>query len=249
MIEMWQGSVAPAILGLLGPGRRVICRRSIHCFGAGESQIESMLPEMIRRGRQPTVGITAGKATITLRIAADGATEAECLSAIEPDVATIRRCLGTLVFGEGEDQLQDAVVRLLRERGQTLATAECATAGLLAQWLAGVEGSADVYRGGLVLTDAATSAGSLAIRCREQFAAHYGLAVGVEGEGGNLPSPNGRGAGGEGSEAPSVTLALASPDVVQSKSVSTAIHPELRRIYLAKHALNFLRLALLAERT
>ncbi len=158
MIEMWQGSVAPAIMGLLGPGRRVICRRSIHCFGAGESQIESMLPEMIRRGRQPTVGITASKATITLRIAAEGATEAECLSAIEPDVATIRQCLGTLVFGEGDDQLQDAVVRLLRERGQTLSTAECATAGLLAQWLAGVEGSADVYRGGLVLTDAVAPA-------------------------------------------------------------------------------------------
>ena len=34
----------------------------------------------------------------------------------------------------------------------------------------------------------------------------------------------------------SVTIALASPDGVQSKSVSTLIHRELRRIYLAKHA-------------
>jgi hypothetical protein len=41
---------------------------------------------------------------------------------------------------------------------------------------------------------------------------------------------------------------LASPGGVQSKSVSFLIHPELRRIYLAKHALDFIRLALLTER-
>ena len=150
MIEMWHDSVAATIAGFVGGGRRVIRRRKINCFGAGESQIESMLPDMIRRGRQPTVGITASKATISLRIAAEGATEEECYAAMEPTVATIRQCLGTLVFGEEDDELQHAVVRLLRERGKTLATAECGTTGLVAQWLAGVEGSADVFRGGLV---------------------------------------------------------------------------------------------------
>ena len=183
------------------------------------------------------------------------------LAAIEPDVATIRQCLGTLVFGEGDDELQDAVVRLFRERGKTLATAECGTAGLVAEWLAGVEGSADVYRGGLVLTDAAAPADALAARCREQFGAHYGLAVGVEGEGktsplslwegegeGRTPLSDWERRGGEGSEPPSVTIALASPDTIQTKTISTVIHPELRRIYLAKQALNFIRLTLLTER-
>ncbi len=71
MIEMWNDAVSPAIRAL--PGRnQFIRRRRIHCFGAGESMIESMLPDLIRRGRQPTVGITASKATITLRIIAEG---------------------------------------------------------------------------------------------------------------------------------------------------------------------------------
>ena len=109
----------------------MIRRRRIHCFGAGESQIEAMLPDLIRRGRRPTVGITASQATITLRIAAEGATEEECFAAMEPTVATIRQCLGTLVFGEEDEQLQDAVVKLLRENQKTLATAECGTAGLI----------------------------------------------------------------------------------------------------------------------
>ena len=136
MIEMWHDSVGAAIEAFVGPEHRVIRRRLLHCFGAGESRIEEMLPDLIRRGRRPTVGITASKATITLRIAADGATEEECLAAIAPVEATIRECLGTLVFGEGDDELQHAVVRLLRQRGKTFATAECGTAGLMAAWLA-----------------------------------------------------------------------------------------------------------------
>ncbi len=241
MIEMWRESVAPAILGLLGADRRVIRRRLIHCFGAGESQIESMLPDLIRRGRQPLVGITASKATITLRITAEGGTEEECSAAMEPTVATIRQCLGTLVFGEEDDQLQHAVVRLLARRGQTLATAECGAAGLLAEWLGGVEGSADVYLGGLVLTNPTTeSAETMAACCREQFGADYGLAVGF------LPSPIGEGSRSVRAANRSVALVLASPEGIRSQSVPLLIHPELLRIYIAKQALNLVRLTILA---
>jgi nicotinamide-nucleotide amidase len=240
MVEMWHDSVAATILELCGSSRRVIRRRTIKCFGAGESQIESMLPDLIRRGRRPTVGITAGKATISLRIVADGQSEEECLAAIGPVVATIRQCLGTLVFSEADEELQHVVIRLLRERGKTLATAECASTGLLTEWLGSVENAKDVYRGGLVLLETSDTAESLAIHCREQFAADYGLAIGPL-----LPSPHGRGAGSEGGEMQTIAIALASAAGVERKEVPFAYHPDLRRIFFAKHALNFLRLAML----
>ena len=234
MVEMWRDSVAKtldaAVGAALGSNRRILRRRRIHCFGAGESQIESMLPDLIRRGRRPTVGITAGKATITLRIAADGATEEECFAAMEPTVATIRECLGTLVFGEEDDELQDAVIRLLRARRKTLATAECGTAGLLAQWLARVEGAADAYRGGLVRPSPSESTGGLAMRCREQFGADFGLAVGP------LPAP---------ASSAEVAVAVASAENVALKHVPFLIHPALSRIYVAKQAIDVLRLMLL----
>ena len=267
MVEMWQDSVAAA-LGSLGGGRRIIRRRRINCFGAGESQIEAMLPDLIRRGRRPSVGINASKTTIILRIAADGPTEAECHAAIEPTVATIRQCLGTLVFGEEDEELQHAVVRLLCDHKKTLATVECGTAGLLAEWLAAVERSADAYRGGMILTETTESADALATRCREQHNTDYALAVGpilpslFRSEAGaersqNLPSPSGRGAGAEGravcenvamkenDQSQSLTIALASADGIQQETIPLRWHPTLSCVYCAKHALNTLRLALL----
>jgi nicotinamide-nucleotide amidase len=248
MVEMWHGCVAATIGRFLGSSRRVIRRRRIHCFGAGESQIESMLPDLIRRGRRPTVGITASKATISLRISADGETEEECYAAMKPTVDTIHQCLGTLVFGEEDDQLQDAVVRLLHQRGKTLATTECATAGLVAEWLASVESSPDVYRGGIVLPRPANgSVGAMASRCREQFNADFGLAIGRFPAGLSEPSASSGGGGSADANArpETVVLALATADTVQGKNIPLGIHPALRRLYLAKQALNFVRLILL----
>src|SRR3990172_814007 len=150
MEEMWHQSVAGSLRDA-GAGRRVVRRRVIKCFGAGESNVEAMLPDLIRRGRTPRVGINASQATILLRITAEGDSEEACLAAIEPTVATIRKCLGTLVFGENDDELEDAVVRLLREQGKTLATAEWGTAGLVSQWLGDVVAGQGHYVGGVVV--------------------------------------------------------------------------------------------------
>jgi nicotinamide-nucleotide amidase len=230
MIEMWRDSVGAVLDGFiaaaLGDARRVIRRRQLHCFGAGESQIEAMLPDLIRRGRRPTVGITAGGATISLRIVADGATEQECFVAIEPVAATIRKCLGSLVFGEGDERLQDVVVRMLRERGKTLATAECSTAGLLAEQLGGIADGQDVFRGGWTLSELSLPLAQTAAACRKRFAADFGLAVGP------LQA--------------TIGIAIASDEGVRVMESAGTYHPAFARLFLVKQALNQFRLAMLA---
>ncbi|HEV2971974.1 MAG TPA: molybdopterin-binding protein [Pirellulales bacterium] len=148
MKRMWNDSVAPAIREML-PSPRIICYRRIKCFGVGESDLEAMLPDLIRRGREPQVGITVSGATITLRIAATGESREACLAAMEPTVDTIHDCLGDLAFGEEDDELQDAVIRLLAAKGKTLATAEWGTGGLIADWLSTAQDSALHQLGGL----------------------------------------------------------------------------------------------------
>jgi nicotinamide-nucleotide amidase len=252
MIEMWNATLASEI-GSLSAGQTVIRRRKINCFGAGESQIEAMLPDLIRRGRTPRVGITASKTTISLRITAEAPTEEECNALIEPTAATIRKCLGTLVFGEGDEELQHAVLRLLRERNKTLATVEWGTAGLVADWLGDVPDSSQCFLGGLVVRNRESMGRLLgldqnllanmqalgeqvsermAAACRQCFGADYGLAVGC------FPAFDPR-------EPKPVHLALADAKGVKVKPISYAGHPAWLKIYIAKHALNLLRLALM----
>lgn len=256
MKEMWYDSVAQT-LRQLGGGQRMIRHRLVKCFGAGESQIEAMLPDLIRRGRVPTVGITASDATIILRIAAEGATEEQCHAAVEPTVATIRQCLGTLVFGEDDDELQDAVVRLLRQQNKTLASVEWGTAGLVAQWLDGAADADGYYLGGLVTGGNATLenllgveadllarhpavsseiAAAMAIGCRQRFGADYALAAGKFPEfDPSAPEPK------------PVYFALAGPKGVEVEKFPFTGHPALLKTLSAKRALNIVRLRLLGD--
>ena len=182
MRTMWRETVVPAILAML-PEKATIVQRRIKCFGAGESAIEAMLPDLVRRGRDPLVGITAHEATITLRIAARGRDEAESLAKIAGTEATIRACLGPLVYGVEDDELEDAAIAAVAAAGLTLASAEIATDGRVAALLAqgaGRTAGGGCFRGGLVLprsADAADAA-ALAAAARRDRDAALGLGVG-----------------------------------------------------------------------
>src|SRR5262249_41348539 len=72
-------------------------------------------------------------------------------------VETIHQCLGTLVFGEEEDELQHAVLRLLAEKGKTLGLIEWGSGGQIAQWLRELPGSEQYLRAGIVIGDLPTA--------------------------------------------------------------------------------------------
>ncbi|MBN8626634.1 MAG: CinA family nicotinamide mononucleotide deamidase-related protein [Planctomycetes bacterium] len=254
MKEMWSATVGPAIQAMQ-PEPRIIRHRRIKCFGVGESDLEQMLPDLIRRGRVPSVGITVHEATITLRITAAGRDEAECRAAMEPTAQTIYECLGELVFGEEDDELQDAVVRLLARRDLTLAVGEWGTAGLLTEWLHelpdaeryvvgatvvasgkaalhAADAEADVLTGDDAVYTRTTS--ELASAMRTRFRADIGLAVGGVSA-----------AVVDGSDPPRLTIALATRDGVQARTAPYTGHSAILKPRAAKQALNLLRLELL----
>jgi len=257
MHDMWAATVRNSLAGLGGDNRGVIRHRAIHCYGTGESAIEAMLPDLIRRGRVPAVGITASQATITLRITAQGTAPEACYAAMQPTADTIYQCLSDYIFGEDGDTLQDVVIRLLERRGQTLATVECDSGGTLAQWLSAADPERCVHRGGWVLRDpvsiarALRNAGAvaeiqspltetglqaLAASCRTFFHTDYALALGpfppqVESSSGPPP----------------VYIAAAGPAAVYGHSTPYAGHPDILLPRTVKEALNFLRLRLRAD--
>jgi nicotinamide-nucleotide amidase len=249
MKEMWSATVAPAIQQLVGV-RRTICHYRIKCFGVGESDLEAMLPDLIARNRYPLVGITVHQATITLRITAEGETPEAAKASMEPTIRTIHDCLGDLIFGYEDDELQDVVVRLLTEQQKTLALFEIGTGGLLTHLLSECSEAEQVLGGGCIeanrrlirqyqneehgspQTIIANSAKTALINHDSDFA----LAIGAFPQADSTATAPGN-----------FYYALAHAGGMIVRCAPFAGHPEILKPRAAKQALNLLRLHLLGK--
>ena len=240
MHTMWQATVGPALLAML-PGAGTIRFRRIKCFGAGESAVEAMLPDLVRRGREPLVGITAHEATITLRIAARGRDAAACEAAIAPTEAVIRECLGGIVYGTEDDEVEDATLAALAPAGATLATVEIGSLGQVAGLLAAAaaRGPAGRYLGGVVLPGVAagTSIAELAERRRAESGATHALAIGPI-------VPVGESNGGNAAGVTMVEIVLAGPEGVLRREHRLGGAGTVRLARASKAAMDLVRTTL-----
>jgi len=146
MMQMFDEQVAPR----LGEPAAAIVHHIVHTFGAGESDIAALIEDLMNRSANPTVGTTASGGVVSVRVAALGEDADHAARLAEATVAEVRRRLGDVVFGEEGDTLAAAVGELLRQRGQTLATAESCTGGLIGKLLTDAAGASDFYLGGVV---------------------------------------------------------------------------------------------------
>lgn len=129
----------------------VIVRRLVHTYGMGESDIARKLRDVLqRREGDVVVGTTVAAGLVSLRIVVRGREENSAKRQADDVEAQVRERLGALVVGTDSDTMASVVGRLLRERGQTLATAESCTGGLLGQMITAVSGASDYYLGGVV---------------------------------------------------------------------------------------------------
>jgi nicotinamide-nucleotide amidase len=162
MFAMYETQLKPRI-EKLGIGGGVLIERKLNAFGLGESAIEQKLMDLTKRGHVPEVGITVSEASISLRILAQGPTAADAEALASPVEKTIRERLGELIFGSGDEELQDAVMKLLAEKRKTLATAESITGGMVGEMLTAVPGASAWYVGGVVAYDNRVKIDALAV--------------------------------------------------------------------------------------
>lgn len=234
MREMWDATVASNVREMVGK-RQVIRHYQIKCFGVGESDLEQMLPDLIRRGREPSVGITVSQATITLRISASAETPELCYQSMESTIQEIHDSLGDLIFGDGEDELQHEVVRQLLQRSETLSVVELGTGGLVSNWLSEADCGGVVYKGSSICrVEDADSLEELAKQCQRQFSSDYVLAFGP------FPEIDLKAA-----SPPSFTFGIFSSDGFVSNVTPFSGHPDILKSRAGKQGLDQLRLTLL----
>ena len=155
--KMWRETICPQ-LQKENPGVGFIKHHSVHTFGLSESNLETRLPKLIERGRIPVVGITASKATITLRITAKAETEPDCDQQIAETVQQIKEELGDLVFAENELTLQQVVIEELRSARMTLAVVDAGNCSLIADWLHEADPDGEFYKGTISVAASADKA-------------------------------------------------------------------------------------------
>jgi nicotinamide-nucleotide amidase len=194
-------------------GGVTIQSRVLRICHMGESMVEDKVKDLMT-GDNPTVAPYAKTGEVHLRITAraDSVDEAERL--IAPVVERLKERLGDHVYALDDESLEHAVVRLLSERGLTIATAESCTGGLLSARLTEVPGSSRVFLGGavtysneaksdlvavpaeLIVGHGAVSpevAEAMARGAKERFNADYGVGItGIAGpDGGTAEKPVG----------------------------------------------------------
>ncbi len=148
MKRMFERSVIQRLKPFAADG--VVVVGKLRCFGAGESDIATILGELMSRQRNPLINSTADAGVITLHIvaAADDRVQAEKMA--QQDEVMLRRMLGEIVYGVESQTLADVVGDELARRKKTLAVAESCTGGMLAELLTEVPGASAYFTQGWV---------------------------------------------------------------------------------------------------
>lgn len=170
MKDMLHRSLLPFLLEKYG-AEYMIVSRVLHTFGVGESKLETIIDDLVRAQKNPTLALLVRPTGVIIRITAKAADEAAARQLIAPMEEEIRRRLGDAVYGADEEALEEIVGRDLKARGGTVATAESCTGGLVASRLTDIAGSSDYVKGGIVSYTDEVKGEALGVD-RELLAAH-----------------------------------------------------------------------------
>lgn len=132
--------------------RPYIIHKTILTYGQGESHVaeriedwENQLPECIKLAYLPSPG------RVRLRLTARGGNKQELEEAIETNVKSLNAIIHDIIVGFEEDDTIEVVLgRILKEKKQTIATAESCTGGKIAQLVASVPGASTYFKGSVV---------------------------------------------------------------------------------------------------
>jgi len=238
MKQMWNQTVEPAIVAMNPDSKQLIKHFVIKTFGMGESDMERRLPDLIRRGRKPTVGITASYATITLRITTEGDTADECEKQARDTIRTIQECLGDTIYAYHECEIQEVVSKQLADKDERVAVLESGTRGLVSHNL---HNTPDTARS-LGPCELRTSLSSnyvwedlenIAGKFHESHNANYSIVVGdvVDGSDDGIST---------------IHVAIVSDKETRIQEFRFTGHSDIRVAKAAKQAINCLRLYLLS---
>ncbi|MCO4467733.1 competence-damage inducible protein [Streptococcus infantarius subsp. infantarius] len=146
------------LVPLLSSDHKQLYSRVLRFFGIGESQLVTVLSDLIDSQTDPTIAPYAKTGEVTLRLstkADDIESAKEKLDQLEQKILSKKTLnsipLENLLYGYGDDNSMARVVfDLLKKKHKTITAAESLTAGLFQSSIADFSGSSSVFNGGFV---------------------------------------------------------------------------------------------------
>ena len=134
---------------------QVIKSRTLHTWGDSESGLAEKLAGDIARldesGHATIAFLASVQDGLKVRITAKAPSAEAAKQILDAEEQTIRQSITPgSVFGIDGETMESAVLKLCRQQGETLATAESLTGGMVAAKLTSVPGASDVFKGGIV---------------------------------------------------------------------------------------------------
>ena len=118
--------------------------RVIRTIGIGESDLETLLMPVIDGQTDPTVATYAKEGECTLRVASQRDTIEEAEAAVNEMIERIDSIAGDFIYSYDDEDLKEVVVRILKEKGLTITSAESCTGGKFPAAITDVAGASDV---------------------------------------------------------------------------------------------------------
>jgi nicotinamide-nucleotide amidase len=225
--------------------------------GIGEStlaetieEVEDALPHHVSLAYLPNLG------TVRLRLTTRGTDEAAMQAELKKYKEEIEAIIGEYVYGYGKEDLSLAVQRRMQKKHLTLSTAESCTGGAIAGMITGHPGSSGHFRGSVVAYDNEVKNillgvpeelfvqhGAVSKQVVEAMAKNVRLALKTDY---SIATSGVAGPGGGTEEKPvgTIWIAVAGPDGVRSRLLSSGKDRKRNITFTVYQALNMLRLQL-----
>lgn len=162
MVSMMENFVLPRLERL--DNAQHIIHKTIVTAGIGESflakkieAVEDNLPSHIKLAYLPHY------TSVRLRFTARGEDAANMQAELDGISSRIKELAGEYVIADEDIKLEQLIGRLLKERGQMLATAESCTGGYIAHLITSIPGSSAYFMGSVVSYDNKVKMGQLGV--------------------------------------------------------------------------------------
>ncbi len=149
MKQMMEESILPKLKNKFKLS--AVCHKTILTQGIGESFLseiianwEKALPSYIKLAYLPSPGI------VRLRMTAKGNDENTLLNEIKKQTEFLQQIIPDYIYGYDNDRLEAIVGKLLKNKNETIATAESCTGGYIAHLITSIPGSSVYFKGSVI---------------------------------------------------------------------------------------------------